>query len=87
MRIVESASPAQGLPPERMIEIVVRAEGVPLYLEELTKAVLESSAASESGSTDATRRRPAPSSRRRCATRSWPASTGSVPRSGRSSPQ
>ena len=53
MRIVEEVASAQGLPPERMIEIVVRAEGVPLYLEELTKAVLESSAASESDSTDA----------------------------------
>jgi class 3 adenylate cyclase/predicted ATPase len=42
MRIVEDVASAESLPPERMMEIVVRAEGVPLYLEELTKAVVES---------------------------------------------
>ena len=41
-RIVEDVAAGAGLPPERMLEIVARSEGVPLYLEELTKAVLES---------------------------------------------
>jgi class 3 adenylate cyclase/predicted ATPase len=44
-RIVEEVAFAAGLPPERALEIVVRAEGVPLYLEELTKAVVETASA------------------------------------------
>ena len=40
-----TSRPEHGLPPERMLEIVARSEGVPLYLEELTKAVLESASA------------------------------------------
>ena len=44
-RIVEDVAAGAGLPPERMLEIVARSEGVPLYLEELTKAVLESASA------------------------------------------
>jgi class 3 adenylate cyclase/predicted ATPase len=46
--IVEEVASAAGLAPEGMTEIVARAEGVPLYLEELTKAVLESTAAPDS---------------------------------------
>jgi class 3 adenylate cyclase/predicted ATPase len=48
-RMVEHVASDEGLLPERMIEIVVRAEGVPLYLEELTKAVLESAAPDSGG--------------------------------------
>jgi len=44
-RIVEEVASAAGLSPEREAEIVVRAEGVPLYLEELTKAVVEAASA------------------------------------------
>ncbi|MDX6437581.1 MAG: hypothetical protein QOF45_164 [Gaiellaceae bacterium] len=40
-RVVADVASGAGLPPERTQEIVARAEGVPLYLEELTKAVLE----------------------------------------------
>lgn len=47
-RIVEQIASAGGLPPDWMTDIVERAEGVPLYLEELTKATLEFSAARDS---------------------------------------
>jgi class 3 adenylate cyclase/predicted ATPase len=41
-RVIDEIAPAESLSRERVKEIAVRAEGVPLYLEELTKAVLES---------------------------------------------
>jgi class 3 adenylate cyclase/predicted ATPase len=43
-RVVEEVASVGSFPRERLAEIVVRAEGVPLYLEELTKAVVESAA-------------------------------------------
>lgn len=47
--VVASASPARRLPAAAVAEIVRRADGVPLYLEELTRAVLESGMLSERG--------------------------------------
>jgi len=41
-RVVEEVAVGTGLEPERAAELVVRGEGVPLYLEELTKAAVES---------------------------------------------
>jgi len=42
--LVARASPAGRLPDDAVDEIVRRADGIPLYLEELTRAVLESGA-------------------------------------------
>jgi predicted ATPase/class 3 adenylate cyclase len=45
--LVENVAGAKKLPKELVEEITVKTDGVPLFVEELTKAVLESSLASE----------------------------------------
>jgi len=40
--LVERVTGAKALPPEVLKQILARTEGVPLFAEELTKAVLES---------------------------------------------
>jgi class 3 adenylate cyclase/predicted ATPase len=45
MRVVEEVVSGGSFPTERLAELVVRGEGVPLYLEELTKAAIESTTA------------------------------------------
>jgi class 3 adenylate cyclase len=48
LQLVARLSEAEGLTPELQLQIVDRAEGVPLFVEELTKSVLESALGSES---------------------------------------
>jgi DNA-binding SARP family transcriptional activator len=43
--LVENLSPARSLPPAVVDEIIARTDGVPLFLEEMTEALLESDAA------------------------------------------
>ena len=45
--IVARLAGGQSLPPEVLGEIAARTDGVPLFVEELTKAVLEAGAAGE----------------------------------------
>ena len=45
--IIESVSQGQDLPPEVVAQIIDRADGVPLFVEELTKMVVESGQAEE----------------------------------------
>ena len=47
-RLVARLGEAEGLTPELQSQIVDKAEGVPLFLEELTKSVLESGLAADS---------------------------------------
>ncbi len=68
---------ADGLPPEIAREIAERADGVPLFIEEVTRTVIESGARPR-------RSRPVPlpgcRCRPRCTPPSWPGSTGSARR-------
>ena len=64
--LVRRVAGGAALPDELVAEIVARADGVPLFLEELTKAVLEAAARARA------RRGPTP--------RSWPSRPRSRPR-------
>ena len=83
--MVEQVTGGKALPPEVLEQIVERTDGVPLFVEELTKAVLELGLLEERAGATATRS-PGPCrrspSRRHCGTRSWPGSTAAR-RSGR----
>ena len=63
----------RGLPDALVAQIVAKADGVPLFVEELTKAVLEAGAARRGDATPPSLRDPDADAR---TTRSWPASTG-----------
>lgn len=47
--IIAARTAGKALPPEVLSQIAIRAEGVPLFVEELTKAVLESSSVQDRG--------------------------------------
>ena len=76
--MVERVTGGRTLPAEVLEQILARTDGVPLFVEELTKAVLEIGPARRAGATATSwrgrcRRWRSP---RRCRTRSWPGSTG-----------
>jgi class 3 adenylate cyclase len=48
-RLVEEVTAGMALPPELLSEILSRTDGVPLFVEELTKAVLESGLVRQTG--------------------------------------
>ena len=47
--MIAARTAGKALPPEVLSQIATRAEGVPLFVEELTKAVLESSSVQDRG--------------------------------------
>jgi class 3 adenylate cyclase len=49
VRLVEAVSGGKALPPEVLAEILVRTDGVPLFVQELTRSVLESGLLREEG--------------------------------------
>ena len=59
--MVERLAGGKALPPEVLEQIVARTDGVPLFVEELTKAVLEAGLLEDGGA--ATSRRPAAAAR------------------------
>ena len=75
--LIESITHGRALPAVVVEQILARTDGVPLFVEELTKAVLELGLL-KSGATGM----PSPArchrwrSRAPCTTRSWPGSTG-----------
>ncbi len=48
-RLVDTVTKGRGLPPEVLDEILARTDGVPLFVEELTRSVLESGQLREEG--------------------------------------
>ena len=75
--IVNRVAGGKALPAEVLDQILARTDGVPLFVEELTKAVLELGLMREEGGRYVLAG-PLPRwrSRRLCTARSWPASTG-----------
>jgi class 3 adenylate cyclase/tetratricopeptide (TPR) repeat protein len=57
-QLVQQVAEGKGLPAEMRREIVVRTDGIPLFVEELTKAVLEAAEAAEAAETAAPLRGP-----------------------------
>jgi AAA ATPase domain len=69
--IIAYVTGGKALPKEVAEQIIERTDGVPLFIEELTKTVVESGIVTEAGDHYAVARPMAPLSRRRCMHRSW----------------
>ena len=84
--LVANVVGGRALPPGLVTQIIARTDGVPLFVEELTKTILELGDLIVAGDRYVyAGRRPRSRSRKPCATRSWPVSTAS--RSARKSPR